>query len=239
MIELETALLRDPDDLASLLVYADLLQSRADPRGEWISLQHAAMTRPDEPQLRAACERFLRAHEPALLGPLAAPVALARARGSGWGIAIEWRLGFFHSATVGLPAAASSRAAAEQMQALVDHPAARRLEQLTLGSRDHWAAWIKHRANLDVLRAARPEPGEESALPMLRKLVIHADLDSEVELGDLWSRYPSLEHAELSADRLGLGRIVAPSLRSLDIETRLRERDIAAVLAAECPSLAR
>ncbi|MBA3538368.1 MAG: TIGR02996 domain-containing protein, partial [Deltaproteobacteria bacterium] len=51
--KLEAAILADPDDTAAYLVYADWLQSRGDPRGELIVLQHQLGTLDKATELEA------------------------------------------------------------------------------------------------------------------------------------------------------------------------------------------
>jgi uncharacterized protein (TIGR02996 family) len=68
------AILADPEDDAPRLVYADWLEERGDPRGEFIRLQvqfaDPALKGPRRWRLRAQAHRLLTKHEQAWLGPL-------------------------------------------------------------------------------------------------------------------------------------------------------------------------
>jgi uncharacterized protein (TIGR02996 family) len=72
---LEQALVEDPDDLAAHMAYADFLQERGDPRGEFISVQLALEdpARPprDRVRLEAHEQELLAAHAREWLGDLA------------------------------------------------------------------------------------------------------------------------------------------------------------------------
>ncbi len=72
---LESALVNDPDDLATHFAYADFLQEQGDPRGEFIQLQLALedpqRTETEKRQLQARTEELLRRHEREWLGILA------------------------------------------------------------------------------------------------------------------------------------------------------------------------
>ena len=67
------AIVEAPDDDAPRLVYADWLQSRGDPRGEFIQLQCQLAATPDDDRRRAmriAENKLLAAHGKAWLAPL-------------------------------------------------------------------------------------------------------------------------------------------------------------------------
>ena len=99
------AVRKDPDDVDNYLVYGDWLQSRGDPRGELITVQHAL----GDPTLGDLHRRELRRQEAALL---------ARHRRRLWGVLgeqvidvdtqvwaadlfeIEWHMGFVRSAAL-------------------------------------------------------------------------------------------------------------------------------------------
>jgi uncharacterized protein (TIGR02996 family) len=72
------AIREDPDDDAVRLIFADWLEERGDPRGEFIRVQCALAGMPDEDErrkaLEARAERLLRQHEPRWVGPLASRV---------------------------------------------------------------------------------------------------------------------------------------------------------------------
>src|SRR5689334_19883893 len=85
--DLLAKLIDDPSDIDTLLVYADLLQSKGDPRGELIALQHKKKT--DE------ADALLAKHDAELYGPLEAYKTTFDGSDAE---AFEWRLGFIRTA---------------------------------------------------------------------------------------------------------------------------------------------
>jgi uncharacterized protein (TIGR02996 family) len=91
------AILQEPDEDVHCLVYADWLEERGDPRGEFIRVQCRLARLPanaaERPELLARQEELLEEHAGAWLGPL-------REYGSGWQFrrgfvvagAVDWRL---------------------------------------------------------------------------------------------------------------------------------------------------
>src|SRR5512146_1820960 len=88
--ELEAKLFDNPRDPEARLVYADLLQSQGDPRGELIALQHRGK--------HADAEAYLEEHRDALLGPLA---RFGKTFDHDSKPAFTWHLGFIRSARIG------------------------------------------------------------------------------------------------------------------------------------------
>lgn len=82
--ELEDLIARSPASEEGFLVYADWLQSRGDPRGELIALQHRADGGDDRASF--AADDLLARHAVAWLGPLA-----------GVRLLLDWKLGFVRS----------------------------------------------------------------------------------------------------------------------------------------------
>jgi uncharacterized protein (TIGR02996 family) len=68
--ELQGAIHAAPDDDAARLVYADWLQERGDPRGEFIQLQFARLRETPSPKALKREASLLRAHRAAWLGPV-------------------------------------------------------------------------------------------------------------------------------------------------------------------------
>jgi uncharacterized protein (TIGR02996 family) len=150
------AILDDPDDDAPRLVYADWLEERDDPRGEFIRLQCRLAAADSDAPGRAEAEGRVRAllarHRQRWLGPIAGMVAEA-----------EFRRGFVEA--VALPAADFLLARAEDlfrlapvravrlygpgqvMRQLAATPALARVSELTL---------VRH--HLHPPQPARPEP---------------------------------------------------------------------------------
>jgi uncharacterized protein (TIGR02996 family) len=92
-LEIEAAITAAPDDPSAYLVYADWLQSRGDPRGELIALQHAMRANNDVEEFARfrKHEEVLRTeHAAEWLGPTLASLP-RRAR-------FDWRLGFVETA---------------------------------------------------------------------------------------------------------------------------------------------
>lgn len=256
--ELEAKLLENPDDLAALLVYADFLQSKGDPRGELIALQHAGKTK--------EAEAHLAQHREALYGPL-------------WGYrktldgldadAFTWRLGFIRSARLGYDSYAvgnakvdagvdtSETALSTALTALLQHPSGRLLEELviTINMLDDGGYFGPVLATL-----------AERGAPALRRLRVgefscaggpggEGDYEYEISwtsLGDasaLWKALPRLERLVLqtglggsSADQTDdvIGAIDLPKLRHLEIVTGGLSSECArSIAAATWPSLER
>lgn len=85
--ELEKKLLADPTNIDAYLVYADYLQSKGDPRGELITLQHAGKT--------DAAKAHFEKHRDAILGPLKNYTKTFDGENAE---AFQWKLGFIQSA---------------------------------------------------------------------------------------------------------------------------------------------
>jgi hypothetical protein len=86
------------DDPQAMAVFADLLSSRGDPRGELAQLHLALEHRPFDPALQRAVARHLALHDRELLGPLRTATTLFE---------FHWQRGFIVSAELksqaGLP----------------------------------------------------------------------------------------------------------------------------------------
>ncbi len=85
--ELLDRIAADPDDVASYLVYADMLTTTGDPRGELIVLMHQVSERPDDAHLGSALDAYMTKHRAKLFG------SLARHTGIAW----DFHLGFLRS----------------------------------------------------------------------------------------------------------------------------------------------
>jgi uncharacterized protein (TIGR02996 family) len=135
--ELEAKLIDNPGDVDARLIYADFLQSKGDPRGELIVLQHRGKD--------AEADAYIAAHADELVGPLK---LFERTWDHKPTRAFEWHLGFIRSALIGYEShtdrpdkedgdelddldhkeARADRAVA----ALLTHPSAMLLESLTV-----------------------------------------------------------------------------------------------------------
>ncbi|MCX5747434.1 MAG: TIGR02996 domain-containing protein [Proteobacteria bacterium] len=126
--DLERAIVDDPDDVDSYLVYADWLIEHGDPRGELITAQIAA-ERGDAAERRSAIAVFAR-HRPYLFGQLADAVRAD---------ALHWRRGFIHHAHLANPYLVVAEGERIPLaldviaRQLLQHPSARFLVKLTIG----------------------------------------------------------------------------------------------------------
>lgn len=120
-LALDAALIDDPDDRGTLLVYADWLLARGDPRGELISL-HEALRDEREPlrvkALREAETALLERHRDRLLPPALDPAHRVR-----------WAGGFIRSLELDLPGRLGD---AELLRQVLEHPSVRYLTELQL-----------------------------------------------------------------------------------------------------------
>jgi uncharacterized protein (TIGR02996 family) len=94
---LESALVENPDDLATHYAYADYLQEQGDPRGEFIQLQLAQedpqRTEAERRQLQARAKELLRQHQHEWLGILADDL-LPSEEGVGW--PLRWSTDYYY-----------------------------------------------------------------------------------------------------------------------------------------------
>lgn len=229
--ELEAKLIENPDDVELRLVYADLLQSTGDPRGELIVLQQRG-------QDGAA---YIAKHAGALLGPLQ---RFAKTFDHEPKDAFAWHLGFIRRAIVGyennyatdLDEDDEECTADLVVAALLQHPSALLVEELTVTMN-----MLDDGMYFDPVCKAIAQYGA----PALRALRLgefqHAgpgDVDNGYDyeiswssLGDasgMWAKLPRLEKLRI---QLGLGgssangdvdRIGAfdlPNLRELEVVT--------------------
>lgn len=126
-VELEAKLREDPSDLANHLIYGDWLQSRGDPRGQLVALQHAlaaAEGTPAAAELRAREREYRRQHLSHLFGPLRRVADV---------VTVSWSLGFIDAAFIG-----SSAPPLPTLAALLRLPVAARLRSLGLTTKLLW-----------------------------------------------------------------------------------------------------
>jgi photosystem II stability/assembly factor-like uncharacterized protein len=225
------AILAALDDVDEYKVLGDVLQAAGDPRGELIALQAAGQDK--------AAAKHLKKHRAALLGGLAELDKSA--------LKLEWRYGFIHAARVAYESEDLDIDYDEETDAevtkwiatLLDEPAARFLQELTVG--------IVQQIDNSYDNVMR-EIGRR-ARPALRKLYL-GDFDSEQteiswsHLGDatkLCGACDRLEHLTLRSGSMNLGKpgqLVFPHLRELAIVTGgLAKEHLRAIVAAHLPSL--
>jgi uncharacterized protein (TIGR02996 family) len=229
--ELEAAIVRDPDDLASYAVYGDWLAEHGDPRGELVSTQLAAEATND-PELRRAALRVFAKHRDYFLGALGSMIAAD---------AFTWRAGFIQRAVLSperLLIEDGARVAgsiAEVVDKLLAHPSAKFLVELVVRSNDR-DAWGRvggsQRAIVERITAARPR--------VLRRLQLGEAVYGYSSLGPLdllWPALPELRELVLEG-AFSLGKLVLPELRSAALRPMaLRRRGAKELIEAAWPKL--
>lgn len=233
--ELEAAIEAN-DDIDSYRVLADWLIARGDPRGELVVLQIAEELDPTPARAAATADLFER-YKAYFLGPLGRNVTVQDNSGAP---AFEWRRGFIYRAKLSqLKYSRFTGTIGEALAALLDHPSARFLRELSLGfntpERDH-------QGPIDIVVSRAPRS--------LRALYLGPGADPEVEqhgiwrdLGDLrqlWPALPQLERLSLAAQSARIGDIHLPRLRALELRGPAADGDTLVALGqAEWPALER
>ncbi len=210
---------------AEWLVYADALQQRGDPIGEFIALVHSAA-----PAKRAA---WFEQHGASLIGDLAASV--------GKTLTLEWRWSFIEQATI---TATDADTIAALVTALLAHPLAERLHTLRIcaGPADQLidlSATVTALGNhvLPPRLELIDERANRSTLLTSRDFEPRPNLVEFGELTPLWRTARALKLVVGDVRQLALGVIDAPSLESLTIHgLRLatsynEESDVCAMLS--------
>jgi uncharacterized protein (TIGR02996 family) len=208
---LEAQLRERPEDIATHLIYGDWLQSRGDPRGQLVALQHACAmaeaageSASELAELRRRERDFRRRHLGHLFGPLR-PVAEI--------VVVRWLLGFIDAAFVGAARRHARGGPLQVLEDLLRLPIAARMRSLGLTSallrrprlerllcESEVVAWLRELELGDHVptagsAAASAMPRFSRLWPHLRvleKLTIHSD---HPPLRALHS--PTLEHLEL------------------------------------------
>jgi uncharacterized protein (TIGR02996 family) len=224
-LELEAAIVADPDAREGYAVYADWLLERGDIRGELINVQLARELAPEDPDLLRREQELLAKHGEGWLAGATSPL---------FRVEVSWRRGFIDTAVI--HGAYKSDDASRAYRMLVDAPAARVLRRLVI------AAGLSHHGDppddVSVLEALRDHPP-----PALRSLEITAfdDQLAWTHVGELAIAGPALaglEELAIIAGRMTLGRLDVPRLRRLHLETGGLPGHVLADLAeASWPSL--
>jgi uncharacterized protein (TIGR02996 family) len=220
--KLEAAILKDPDDPDAYLVYADWLQSKGDPIGELIVLQHQKKT--------AAANALIKKHK--LLGELAdAPPPEFK---------LEWQYGFIKRAEIAWPLYDRSenkddaKTAEKKFRAFLDLPVARFIQDLHLGpapSAEFMYLWFF------------AEAIEEKEPPALRKLFLGERGDWD--FGHSYSKMPDpkkirgMRSLSLLGGQIEMpSKIELPELREFSIEQQgLGGKSLKAICNATWPKL--
>lgn len=224
---LEQAIEHSPDDPAPYLVLADQLQSKGDPRGELIALQHAGAGKSAAgAKARAAANKLLAKHADVFLGPLAAYPEGKWMMGFG----VSWRFGFIEKAEIDYRTADGKTTydAVTAIGELLAHPSARFLRELVVHavSEDN-----DYRPVVELITAAKR--------PTLDRLAIESENSSTIgDVSALWTSCPNLGELRLVGNEIVLGRIKAPKLRVFSIDDRLLSKAaVASIGAAKWPLL--
>lgn len=243
---LEKAILASPDSDDGFMVYADWLQQQGDVRGELAVIQARRAASPKDKKLRAAEQKLLWDQRAHFWGPLAVYVekhsSLPMENGA---IAATWRQGFIDVLELSAHDSWSDKdapsvpKAEELIRQLPNVPSAKFLRELTIAKpvvNDEYAFANSIKALIAVL----------PSLPMLRRLTLgkFSYEDSELSwshlgnLDALWPLAKQLEYLKIKAGSMTLGKIDAPKLRELRIETGgLDRKAIAAIVTARLPAL--
>jgi hypothetical protein len=235
---LEPLLIAHPDDREVHFDYAELLQSRGDPRGELIVVQAKLEDAPDDAALRARERELIAAHGAEWLGELADLTDKQ--------FAATWRYGFVRAVRFGPPVDSykSSAYDADLVARVVALPHAELVRELVFAACDADETDDEERTSwqpyIDAI-AAHGVP------PNLARLAFdrgnYWDISSTA-LGDLSPAYPQLANLreldiELGAMTLG-DDVVLPELRALTIVTGgLTSANLASLRRATWPKLER
>jgi uncharacterized protein (TIGR02996 family) len=247
--DLEKRLASDPDDLQTLLVYADWLQSKRDPRGELIALQHRLETaKKGKREIRERIRRLLDENELHFFGDAA---------GSRRAFDLEWKRGWAVALSLRVSPADVDRAETLLRELLVIE-SCRRLESLRFETiKDHPEDLGGPELYLDGLLAVAADPKRRPA--NLKALTIHSpDVDcrpvnpdfedeeggrvrSMIDAGNLARlSWRTLESLDVDADVVKLRGLDLPALRALRLFVRdLADADAADLAAPAWPALER
>jgi uncharacterized protein (TIGR02996 family) len=238
--KLEAALVADPDNADAYLVYADWLQAQGDPRGELIVLQHAKKTKQATKLLADNAEHFF--GPVAKLQNLLAPSQHHR---KVLGKPTTWRWGYLESLWIGNKHEHDPEFGGKDVQkvdidellgALLDHPSARVLRELTVGINTMMDNGYTETAKVIGKRN----------LPTLRRLVIGDFYYEETELNwsnagnmePLYKAVPNLESLTIRSGSMRLGKLALPKLKELTlIGGGLDKGSVAGICGAKWPVL--
>lgn len=227
--DIEAMILEEPDEFGSYLVYSDWLQSQGDPRGELIMLEYRATQKKHDARLFRRRRQFDKEHKARFLPEIVSSMRPIRSSTDEPSdrCAVHFAHGFVHSAHIGRHDGDPDHSVRELVQALLHHPSAAFLQELTIGSlrpprqRDY-RAYHYH----PVIAAIC-----QSGPVALRTLMIADVSEDDValddihlgELSELWHSLPRLEDLHLRAGSMKLGDIHSDSLRKLRLTLPLTD----------------
>jgi uncharacterized protein (TIGR02996 family) len=217
---LEAELRGRPDDGGLLLVYADLLQSQGDPRGQLIVLEQQGLA--DE------AGAWIDLHKARLLGGLI-PLALPT-------VTCTWQGGFLRELRLEVDSAHPEITAMHMLDALVELPDAAFVTSLVFGEpivrqadfHDVIETLVMHAADLPrLVRLTLGDQGEDGAPWM-----------AIGDVGALLAALPQLEQLRVNGDVITVSQVSAPALRELELRTTfLGGNNLRALAAASWPEL--
>ncbi|MFP2909743.1 TIGR02996 domain-containing protein [Pyxidicoccus sp. 3LFB2] len=237
LVELEAAILQDPDTVDAYLVYADALQRRGDPRGELIARQHAALgatLRSEAWRFQGEADALIWEHEEVLLGALADAVESEE-------LQLEWHLGFIRSARVAQADPDSTLDVPATVEALLAHPSGRFLRDLTVGM----VSFGDLNQYFAVIQAVERAGGSQTLRSVfLGDYAYPSEWPiSFTQVGDvspLYAVLPRLRTLRLRGGGVELGDLDLPELRELTVETGgLPLAAVRSVMSARLPNLER
>ncbi|HZI15486.1 MAG TPA: WGR domain-containing protein [Myxococcus sp.] len=234
--ELEAAILSNPDNVDAYLVYGDWLQRQGDPRGELIALQHAAMqaSGAEATSLKKQVKARIKKYQDVLLGE-----DLENAEDQEALSEVEWHLGFIRKARVGRKDFDAEGEVPDIVKALLSHPSARFIQELTIGMADF------EENHYDGVISAIAEVGSKT---LQRLFIGDFEYPDETEMSwtyindvsPLYKALPALRALRLRGGSVDLGTIDLPELREFTVETGgLPLAAVKSIASASWPKLER
>lgn len=234
--DLEAAILKNPNDADAYLVYGDWLQSKGDPRGELIVVQHALHAKPEFrkfQELSRTEAALMEKHKSAFM-----PSSLAERESL---VKSTWFLGFMKSLRIGLDYDTADEGVQmpDLIKAALNHPSGRFLQELTIGMAS-FDGENEYQSTIDLLVSLKKPQ-------TLRKIFIgDFEYPDETEMswshlgdvGKLWKTFPKLESVTLQSGSMTLGTIDLPECREFVVRTGgLDEGSITSIINAKWPKL--
>lgn len=229
---LEDAIHADRSDRAAWQVYADWLEGQGDPRGAFVAVQLALAAAPNDPALQAQAATLLEANKKAFIGEIDQDEL-------GECFEVSWENGFWSRVKIKVDWDHEDVEFTKLLGQVLRHPSALFLDRLELGLADnegenHYDAAIKSlvkhgkRPGLRALHIGAFEYSDETEI-------------SWTEVGDvskLWAILPDLRDLQLTGGGIELGKIDAPQLERLMLETGgLPDPAARSIAAAKLPNL--
>ncbi len=233
--DLETKLMADPSSLENFLVYADWLQTKNDPRGEWIAVQ-CAREKKSTPELERREKEIVVAHGDLLLGPLA---AFGTKEGSETALEMSWKRGFIRRASIGFDPDEEHHDPEKTLRAFFALPAAILLEKLEIGPMPVDDEFVmQFQEAIDVL-VKGPNPPHLDGLYIGHRGRWDVSQTNVGRVAKLWKAMPDLRELGLEGGAAELGIIVAPKLQSFAFRCAITPENVTSISTAKWPLLER